>query len=72
MTPSCKWPIANQGHVKNMPYVPFPLPSQSSSFSFPIYLSLQDDLSKALTAFQMAKILQLSEEILFLVELNVS
>ena len=55
-----------------MPYVPFPLPSQSSSFSFPIYLSLQDDLSQALTAFQMAKILQLSKEILFLVELNVS
>ena len=55
-----------------MPYVPFPLASQSSSFSFPIYLSLQDDLSQALTAFQMAKILQLSKEILFLVELNVS
>ena len=51
---------------------PFPLPSQSSSFSFPIYLSLQDDLSEALTAFQMAKMLQLSKEILFLVELNVS
>ena len=72
MMPSSKWPIANQGLVTNIAYVPFPLPSQASSFSFRIYLSLQDDLSQALTAFQMAKILQLSKEILLLVELNAS
>ena len=64
--------LANQGHVKNIPYVPFPLLSQSSSFSFPIHLSIQDDLSQALTAFQIAKILQFSKEILLLVELNAS
>ena len=47
-----------QGNIENIPNVPFPLPSRSSSFSFPIYLSLQD-ISQALTSFQMAKILQL-------------
>ena len=35
------------------------LPPGSFSFSFPTYLSLQDDLSQALTPFQMTKILLL-------------
>ena len=51
-----------QGNIENIPYVPSPLPSRSSSFSFPIYLSLQDDISQALTSFQMTKILQLFKE----------
>lgn len=40
-----------QLHVKNIRYVHFPLPSQSSSFSLPLYLS------QAFTSFPMAKIL---------------
>ena len=48
-----------QGNIENIPYVFSPLRSRYPFFSFPIYLSLQYDLSQAITSFQMAKILQL-------------
>ena len=44
-----------QGNIENIPYVPSPLPSRSSSLSFPIYLSLQDDISQALLLFKWPK-----------------
>ena len=55
----CQSSTLSEGHVENIPYVPFPPPSRSSSFSFPVYLSLQDDFSQALASLQMTKILQL-------------
>ena len=49
----CQLPIFQLllGHVENIPFVLIPLPSRSSSFSFLIYLSLQDGFSQAHTSF---------------------
>ena len=51
-----------QGHVENIPYVPFPSPSRSffpSSFFPTVFPSKMIFFKPSFTSFQMAKILQL-------------